>query len=143
MFLYDTGGQFEELALLFSDDAILESVGGDNGYRSYNGRNSIVDDFFRITTPARPADDQRVFSGHQGTTFQLSLGGDRAELTGRFFEMTGRGQGTLLAVGGKHQIQLRRESGTWLISRLTIEITYCSQFETVDPRTAFLGTKRK
>jgi hypothetical protein len=139
LFLFDLGGAHQELGRMFTEDAVLESRGADSGDRAWQGRSSIESEFFRVVSPARPEPDDRVYSGHQGTTFEVDLEGNTARLRGRFFEMTGRGAGTLLAVGGTHTLDLRRGPAGWLIEHLTIQITFCAQFDTVDPRTAFLG----
>lgn len=139
MLLYDRGGAHEELGRMFTEDAILEARGADSGDRYWRGRAAIETDFFRRVSPLRPADDQRVYSGHHGTTCDIEVAADSARLVGRFFEMTGRGQGTLLAISGTHTLQCRRESTGWVIQSLTIEITFCAQLDTVEPRTAFLG----
>jgi hypothetical protein len=51
-------------------------------------RDSVVADFLTVASPPRASDDDRVYSGHQETTYEIRLDGDAAVLYGRFFEMT-------------------------------------------------------
>jgi hypothetical protein len=139
MLLFDRGGAASEIGCMFTEHAVFESRGADSPDRALQGRESIVADFLQVVTPDRPTPDERLYSGHQGTTYQVDVNGDDAQLRGRFFELTGRGKGNLLAIGGFHTLSLRREPSGWLISRLCIDITFCAQFDTVEPRTAFLG----
>ena len=139
MLLFDQGGAAEEIGSMFTEDAVFESRGADSPDRALSGRESIVADFLQVVSPERPTSDERVYSGHQGTTYQVEVDGDDAQLRGRFFELTGRGEGTLLIVGGFHTLALRRKPSGWRISRLCIDITFCAQIDAVEPRTAFLG----
>ena len=120
MLLFDRGGAAAEIGSMFTDHAVFESRGADGPDRALRGRESIVAEFFEVVTPERPTFDERVYSGHQGTTCQVEVDGDEAQLRGRFFELTGRGKGTLLTVGGFHTLALRREPSGWRISRLCI-----------------------
>jgi len=43
------------------------------------------------------------------------------------------------SVGGIHALTFRRHAADWPIGQLTIQLTFCAQFDTVEPRTAFLG----
>lgn len=139
LFLFDRGGAHQEIAGLFSEDAVFESRGADGPDRLLRGRASIDSDFLQVVSPPRPANDDRVYSGHQGTLCELEIEGDSARLLGRFFEMTGRGPGQMLAVGGTHSLELRREAIGWRVSRMVMQLTFCAQLDTVVPRTAFLG----
>lgn len=139
MLLYDRGGAREELGDMFSDDAIFEARGADSGDRAWRGRDVIEREFFERVSPPRPADDDRVYSGHHGTTCEVEVSGDTAVLAGRFFELTGRGSGTLLAIGGTHTLRFRRAASRWMIESFVLQITFCAQLDTVEPRTAFLG----
>ena len=77
---------------MFTEDAVFESRGADSPDRALSGRESIVADFLQVVTPERPTSDERVYLGHQGTTYQVEVDGDDAQLRGRFFELTGRGK---------------------------------------------------
>jgi hypothetical protein len=139
MSLFDRGGAHVEIASMFTENAVLESRGSDNGDRAWSGRAEIEAGFLRVVSPARAVEEARVHSNHHGTTNEVVVDGDDARLDGCFFEMTGRGAGTLLAVAGTHELALRRTGGRWSIARLVIRIGFCAQFDTVEPRTAHLG----
>ncbi|MEQ3549758.1 nuclear transport factor 2 family protein [Pseudonocardia nematodicida] len=139
MSLFDRGGAHAEIAAMFAEDAVFESCGSDNGDRAWHGRASIESGFLRVVSPVRPSDDERVHSGHHGTTHEVRVDGDAGLVEGRFLELTGRGPGTVLAVAGTHTIFFRREGRGWLIRHLVIRIDFCSQLDVVEPRTAFLG----
>ncbi|WP_376707654.1 nuclear transport factor 2 family protein [Nocardioides alcanivorans] len=139
LLLFDRGGAHQDIAELFTEDAVFETRGADGPDRFLRGRNSIVNDFLRIVSPPRPLKDDRVYSGHQGTLCEMEIHRDSARLLGRFLEMTGRGPGTMLAVGGTHSLDLRREALGWRVAGLVMQLTFCVQLDTVDPRTAFLG----
>jgi len=139
LLLFDRGGAHGEIAEMFTEDAVFETHGADGPDRVLRGRASIDRDFLRVVSPPRPENDGRVYSGHQGTLCEIVIERDSARLLGRFFEMTGRGPGRLLAVGGTHALDLRREPGGWRVAGLVMQLTFCAQFDTVEPRTAFLG----
>ena len=146
MLLLDGQGTWEsiswnDIARLFAEDAVLETTGLDGGDGSWHGRDSIMNDFFGSQSPAGTPEWPRVFAGHHGTTFRIELDGDVARVTGNFFEMTGQ-ENRLLAVGEVQTMDLKREAGSWRISRFKINVVFRVQLATVVPRTAVIGARR-
>ena len=128
---------WEALGDVFTEDATVEHVGFDAGDGVWQGRESIIDDCFRVWETEIPRDEtteewQRQWSGHHGSNLRIDLDGDEATTKAYFFEMTN------LAVAGNYQHRMRRDEDRWRIAHLRIEPTFRLQFEVVSPRTRFL-----
>lgn len=124
---------YEGLANVFSEDAVLDMVGLDDYQpgqdRTYNGREEIIDDFYKpvIDTVARP-DLGMYYTGHHGTNMAIELDGDEATTLAYFFEILGNTQMLI----GTYQHRFRREPDRWRIAYMRIAIRYRAKIEASD-----------
>ncbi|QEC46968.1 nuclear transport factor 2 family protein [Baekduia soli] len=124
---------WDGLADVFTEDAGLEMVGLESyqpgSDRSYRGRPSIIEDFYRpvMEATAAPARGQ-FYTGHHGTNMKIELEGDEATTLAYFFEILGN---TQLLVG-TYQHRMRREPDRWRIAHLRIAIRYRARIEAED-----------
>ena len=112
---------------VFTTDAVLEfdaSVRSLDG--TYDGRRSIIDDFYaRTAVPGGDAAAQGFMTGHLSTNMQIDLDGDEATTLAYFFEIV---DNTLVLIG-TYQHRLRREPDRWRMAFLRISVRYRARLE--------------
>jgi SnoaL-like domain len=124
---------WEGLADVFTEDGIVEMVGLDSYQpgqdRTYHGRPSIIDEFYKPVIDATAAPDKgQFYTGHHGTNMKIELEGDEATTLAYFFEILGNTQMLI----GTYQHRMRREADRWRIAYLRIAIRYRATIEASD-----------
>lgn len=129
---------FDALADVFADDARLEMDGLGPGLDgTYQGRHSIVDDFYRRTgapDPDRP-DALRHMTGHLSTNMEIDLQGDEATTLAYFFEIVDDS----LVLIGTYQHRMRRHPDRWRFAFLRISVRYRARLEVGTVKGQLLG----
>lgn len=124
---------WKSLANVFTENGVVEMVGL-NAYqpgsdRSYHGRDSIVNEFYRPVMEATAAPEKNQFyTGHHGTNMKIELDGDEATTLAYFFEILGNTQ----VLVGTYQHRMRREEDGWRIAYLRIAVRYRATIEASD-----------
>lgn len=124
---------WESLADVFTEDGIVEMTGLDSYQpgqdRTYQGRPTIIDDFYKPVIDATAAPDKgQYYTGHHGTNMEIELEGDEATTLAYFFEILGNTQVLI----GTYQHRFRREPDRWRIAYLRIAIRYRATIEATD-----------
>ena len=116
---------------VFSADATLEMSGlAPLLDGAYQGRASIIGDFYTCTASAGP--DAGAMTGHLSTNMQIELDGDQATTLAYFFEIVDDN----LVLIGTYQHRMRREPDRWRFAFLRIAVRYRARIETDAKRPA-------
>ena len=120
-------GDLDGLGDVFTDDATLEMDGLAPGLDgTYEGRRSIIEDFYRRTGVASPPSGTGPFAtGHLSTNMQIALDGDSATTLAYFFEIVDDNWVLI----GTYQHRLRREADRWRFAFLRIAVRYRARLE--------------
>lgn len=121
------------LADVFAEDATLEMVGLDavqpGSDRSYHGRQSIIEEFYKPVIEANCAPERGVYyTGHHGTNMKIDLAGDSATTLAYFFEILGNSSVLI----GTYQHRFVRQPDGWRIAFLRIAIRYGATVQVSD-----------
>jgi ketosteroid isomerase-like protein len=121
---------YEALADVFTEDGAVEMVGLDSYQpgqdRTYHGRESIIDEFYRPVVDEVAAPHKgNFYTGHHGTNMEIELEGDEATTLAYFFEILGNTQMLI----GTYQHRFVREPDRWRIAYLRIAIRYRAVIE--------------
>lgn len=124
---------WDSLSNVFTEDGVVEMTGLDSYQpgqdRSYHGRQSIIDEFYKPVIDETAAPDKGMYyTGHHGTNMEIDLQGDEATTLAYFFEILGNTQ----MLVGTYQHRFRRESDRWRIAYLRIAIRYRATIEASD-----------
>jgi ketosteroid isomerase-like protein len=121
------------LADVFTEDATLEMVGLDavqpGSDRSYHGRQSIIDEFYKPVIEANCAPERgQYYTGHHGTNMKIDLDGDSATTLAYFFEILGNSSVLI----GTYQHRFVRQADAWRFAFLRIAIRYGATVQVSD-----------
>ncbi|HZZ48932.1 MAG TPA: nuclear transport factor 2 family protein [Pseudonocardia sp.] len=121
------------LADVFTEDGTVEMVGLDavapGSDRSYTGRTSIIEDFYRPVIDANCVPERGIFyTGHHGTNMKIDLAGDSATTLAYFFEIVGNSS----MVIGTYQHRFVRELDAWRMAFLRIAVRYSATVSVSD-----------
>lgn len=124
---------WDSLANVFTEDGVVEMVGLESYQpgqdRSYYGRESIIEEFYKPVIDETAAPDKGMFyTGHHGTNMEIELRGDEATTLAYFFEILGNTQVLI----GTYQHRFRRDPDRWRIAYLRIAIRYRATLEASD-----------
>ena len=129
---------YDALAEVFTSDAQLEMDGLGPGLDgTYQGRQAIIDDFYRRTGSPRPGTPAalRQMTGHLSTNMQIDLQGDEATTLAYFFEIVDDN----LVLIGTYQHRMRRQPDRWRIAFLRISVRYRARIEVDQVQGQLLG----
>ena len=119
-------GDMEGLGDVFTTDATLEMDGlAPSVDGAYQGRQSIIDDFYRRVGVASPSSGARFSTGHISTNMQIDLAGDSATTLAYFFEIVDDN----LVLIGTYQHGVVRQADRWRFSFLRISVRYRARLE--------------
>lgn len=118
---------FDALGDVFTKDAKVEMDGlAPNLDGTYQGRQSIIEDFYARTDTSPSTDAPRRFmTGHLSTNMQIELHGDEATTLAYFFEIV---DDNFILIG-TYQHRLRRHPDRWRFLSLRISIRYRARIE--------------
>lgn len=117
---------FDALGDVFTEDAALEMSGLAGALDGrYEGRRSIIDDFYRRTAGDPAAAPIGAMTGHLSTNMQIELAGDEATTLAYFFEIVDDN----LVLIGTYQHRMRRHADRWRFAFLRISVRYRGRLE--------------
>jgi len=97
--------------------------------RSYYGRDSIINDFYKPVIDANCAPERGMYyTGHHGTNMKIDLDGDTATTLAYFFEILGNSSVLI----GTYQHRFVRQSDAWRFAFLRIAIRYGATVQVSD-----------